>query len=432
MSYLTLYLTILFLNFSILSFPQVESTPRGLCEQYIQQSEEQFTINETEKGKKLLKKAIIVDPTYYKPHFKLGFYYHEERLYKLASRELYIAKDKYEAEYNIKSFNVWYHDVLLLLGESELQLDRYEEALEVFNKLLSLKHSNTGALERVAWIYYKLKQYDKSRRMIKECLAIDDKDGGCLNISGILYSKNREYHKAIENYNMANFLNLEVKNNNIGEAYKSLFLYDKAKSYYMQVIQSNTSFLYALTHLNLSDIYINGLNLNQAKKILNDYEVSSFGAMKQMQTSSIQDLGFIYLYLAKVNYYSGNMKEALSLLKKAQDYPQHFGSIGYTKNHYNYLIYYMLSLVTKSLVYYEEENIDQSFIKRAFNLIDKLELLIQSWWYMRKAAEISVVKLNRIEDLYIHNTEAIFDYANLSEMLRMYDVDVIFNKLKIL
>ncbi|MDH5680670.1 MAG: hypothetical protein OEZ36_03715, partial [Spirochaetota bacterium] len=412
---------IIVLFLSLTGFPQ-SSVSRIESDKLILESDKHLLEGEREKAKKALRKAILADKSYFKPHYKLGVYYYSEKIYKLSVKELSMAREKLQQDQrnNVNSKDL--QKVLLFLGESQLQLDRYPEALSVFQDLSLLNPADTGNHERLAWINYKLKQYSESKRLVNDCLKKNPKDNGCLNMSGILYSKEKQFQKALGEYQKARGLDDEVKYNNMGEAYKSLFRYDLAKDSYNRVINSSNNFQYCLSYLNIADIYLSGLNIDQASKVLRQFEQAGYDAMQSRNAPVLTDMGFIYLYNARAAYYSGDLDEAMILLDKATDYPQHFGSIGSTDSHYKHLIYFTKSLVAEGLANYEEEKDESS-------CWDGMMYKIMSWWYMRKAAEIAVNKLNRLESLYIHTSESAFDYANLSELLKHFDIDMVISRL---
>ncbi len=431
-SFLTLsgYSLFYILAFTPLVYPQVTDFQRDKSDRLIKSSSRHFRKGEREKGKEALRQAMKTDPSYYKPHFRLGVYYYSSKMYNLSAREFLFARQKYEKEYDKNSFSSRLRQILELLGESRIQLDQYHRALEVFKTSLSYDDRDTSNYSRIAWIYFKLNKLNKSRKMVNRCLNISKLDVGCLNISGILYVKERRYEKALEVYDKAVSLQLEVRANNMGELYKSLFQYDIAIKQFRLAIENSSAngTQSALFPLNISDIYINELKLGISKGVLDNYLSLHFRDLSR-GLSPARDLGLIYLSKARTAYYKGDLHEAKTLLEKAEDYKQHFGSVGFSLSHYKYLVLYMKSLVNRGLANYKDEAIGLSVLEKISRLWDQWELKWQSSWDMDKAAEIAVDQLKQLNDLYIYETESIFDYGSLSEMLIEFDTDLMIKKL---
>ncbi len=418
------------LVFPLLVYPQATDSQRDKADQLIKSSSKHFRKGEREKGKEALRQAMKVDPSYYKPHFRLGIYYYSSKLYKLSVREFLLARREYEREYDKNYHSSRLKQILGLLGDSYVELDQYHKGLEVFKTSLSNNIKDTSIYERIGWIYFKLNKPGKSREMVSRCLSISKTDGGCLNISGILYTKERRYEKALEVYKTAVGSYSEARANNVGELYRSLFQYDKSIKSYKLAIESSSAngTQSALFPLNISGIYINELKLIKSKGILDDYLSLHFRDLSRGLPPA-RDLGLIYLSKARTAYYKGDLYEAKTLLEKAEDYKQHFGSVGFSLSHYKYLIFYMKSLVNRGLANYKDEEIGLSLLESGSRLWDQWELKWLSSWDMDKAAEIAVDQLKRLNGLYVFEAESIFDYGSLSEMLIEFDTDLMIKKL---
>ncbi len=417
-------LTLLFI-LCIPLIPYSQSDIKLNADQLIIQSNKNFNIGKNDDGKRLLREAMKIAPDYYKPHWELALYYFKKQYFKLSSEQLYLALKKYDTEHGPYFFSKQRKNILLYLGESELNLDRYDNALKAFVEIRKFDPFDVNIIWVEAWIYYKQNKLFRSRILIENCLDINKNAGVCRNISGMLYAREKKYDKAIQEYKNAKFADKDVINHNLGEVYKSIFNYEEAISYFTKVTYSSNNRNSVLSYLLLADIYINSLELDKAMEVLKLYQKNGLEAINNGKSFYIEDMGFINLYLARIHYYLGNLNEAMNHLKIAFRYPQFYGSIVYNKNHYYHLIYFMMSLVSKGLANFQDEKITINLFKRFSNKINKLSLKTQAWWYMRRASDIAINQLNQLSGIYIYESESIFDYTNLIDMLSLFESRVV-------
>jgi tetratricopeptide (TPR) repeat protein len=71
-------------------------------------------------------------------------------------------------------------EILPLQAYSLLMLERYEEALEIYNKILYIDSEKTSALYYKAYILNELEQYEKALSISRKCYALLPNNIDCI------------------------------------------------------------------------------------------------------------------------------------------------------------------------------------------------------------------------------------------------------------
>lgn len=195
-------------------------------------------------------------------------------------------------------------DALFEMADILLIFENYEEARELYNKIIDLDKSRSGAYygialvndfvggsvntsikyykEAIKWdknydraYYYLAHAYDKigdkksALENFNKCIEIDNMDFISYNDIGSIYEENKDYGKAKEYFEKSLSINPKYFRAlfNMGVVYKDLGNLDKALEYYVEATENDQNpFIY----LNMSAIYIEKKDFLGAIKILNE------------------------------------------------------------------------------------------------------------------------------------------------------------------
>jgi tetratricopeptide (TPR) repeat protein len=158
-------------------------------------------LNENEKAAKYINQALTLDPNNVNLLGQLGLIYNN--LNKMAESD-----SLYEAALEIDSQNALINNNFAYsLSERDLQLDR---ALEMIKIAITADSSNASYLDTYGWIFFKLKDYEKSYFYIKKSLDIDEKNAEVLeHLGDVLYMQGKT-KQAVEYWKKA--LDLDSSN----------------------------------------------------------------------------------------------------------------------------------------------------------------------------------------------------------------------------
>ncbi|WMX13684.1 tetratricopeptide repeat protein [Aureispira sp. CCB-E] len=98
------------------------------------------------------------------------------------------------------------------IGYSQLKIEKYEDALEAFNKALELNIENPYSFSNRSFVYLKLGQLDKAQEDLKKALEFDPYNPYAYKYKGILHLELGESDKACEAFNKAKELGYETFN----------------------------------------------------------------------------------------------------------------------------------------------------------------------------------------------------------------------------
>jgi len=142
-------------------------------------------------------------------------------------------------------------DSLLELGNKKIGEKNYNKALAEFEKVLRIDKTNekavTGKLNSLLY----LEKINEAENYINTQIALNEHEAIFYYGKGILLIYNKQFKKAVENFDMAIELDTGEKLKNIyisrGIAYENMKLYDEAiddLSTYLRYDKSNTNALY--------------------------------------------------------------------------------------------------------------------------------------------------------------------------------------------
>ena len=93
-----------------------------------------------------------------------------------------------------------YSEILLKIGQNNVNLNKTSEAIETFDKYLSMDKDSADALLNRALVYYELKEYEKAIDDFKRLLKLNPLDYNVVLYTSKAYIQMSEFDKAIECY----------------------------------------------------------------------------------------------------------------------------------------------------------------------------------------------------------------------------------------
>lgn len=373
-----------------------------------------------------LQQAMQLAPEDYRPNFYLGVYYLTEvGHFQMADRYLSKAEELFKQTYGseldgtLKAVG-WKQNAKLLqyLTEAKLNLDNYQLALDYADRFGNTYWDEWYPGTR-AWILMKLRRVDEAIQEAQTGILRGADETRTYNILGILYSLKGNRKAALDSFKKA--IKAELNSigsnqaatplNNSGEVYHELFQDDLAEASWLRALQLPDGCDHILPSLNTALLYIEQLRLFQAERVLSDFEACF--AQKSLR-SDTEHRALIALGRGRIALREGDSKKALKLFLQAADREQFYGKIGTDPEDLEFAT--SISLAQAYLAN-AESLLDQPetvlSVRRMSNLLNAQWFRIKSWWQLREARQVAVIKLNNFEDLYIRNTDSMIEYPTL-------------------
>ena len=126
--------------------------------------------------------------------------------YKIISKE---SGDTLRRRYSVticrrnEIWQVMWYDIKLEAAERKNQLNKVEEAINIYSEILKSDPFNEKSTLALGWIYYRQNEYDKSEEYARKTLEINSDSDEAFNLLANIYNSKNEYDLAIENYNKA-------------------------------------------------------------------------------------------------------------------------------------------------------------------------------------------------------------------------------------
>lgn len=173
-------------------------------------------------------------------------------------------------------------EFLRLYGTLKANLNKLNEAKEIFLILLSIEPKTYMTLNNLGNICYLENDFDQATYYFKKSLKENKNFPGVQNGLGLIFLQKKDFHKAIEKFNeYVKFVpDDESGYINLGNCYKELEEYDEAISYYNNAIKINNN--NPIIYNNLGTIH--SLNKN------NNLAVESFSKAIEIKKDYIEAL----------------------------------------------------------------------------------------------------------------------------------------------
>lgn len=413
---------------------ETESSPKKSPETLLREGVLLYQTGRGIDARAKFEELLAVTPNDYQPYYHLGQYYLiDVGHFKLAYRYLKRARELFEDRYtimgpefveNIKLQNE-YSILLYLVAESALNLDFYEESLQILNEYAELYQSPWFPGQK-AWILMKLKRVDEAIEVAKQGLLQGADPKRTWNILGILLSISGQRELSIEAFARAVDYEFTTRGssqaatplNNSGEVYRELFQDQYAESAWRTAIRLPDGCEHILPSINLSILYTDQLRIYQAMQTLADFE-ACFAQKPERKDTEHRTI--LALARGKLQIFLNNPKEAIRLISQAASDQQWFGKIGTNENDVKFAAWAALSqanvLEAERLLDTATESIAESLKNRALSWQHR----IQAWWLNRTAKLFAVNELHDFEDLPIRHTDTMITYPLLGSLLADFD-----------
>lgn len=376
-----------------------------------------------------LLKALRKDPAHLRAHLMLGGYYlvHVGH-FRLALRYVTRAQEIFVEQngpppYTDTILKSEHSQILYLLSQINLDLDKYEEALKLLDEYSSWGYYATWYPASRAWILMKLGKLDEAIRVARLGLLAGADFGRTVNILGILLSMNGNSKEALDIFRQA--IEYEFSQgiqgqpatplNNSGEVYKEAFLEEKAEGSWLRATSLPDGCEHVLPSLNLALLYIEQLNLSGATQAMNNFE--SCVAQYPLRNGE-EHRALVKLARGRIALLSGHIGTALDALNDALARRQWFGKIGTNQEDLEAAILVSLAQANRAMANLLDQRATSGPLETLQHMLQSAKARLAAWWYRRRARQVLMGRLNDFEDLEIRNTDSLLEYPTLGELLR--------------
>ncbi len=376
-----------------------------------------------------LLKALQIAPNDYRAHMFLGAYYlGEVGHFQLANRYLRTSEMLFEKQYGSDrdgtlSPDVWKQHARLLyfLSESELNLDKYQKALETLDRF-GKRYWDDWYPGARAWVLMKLRRVDEAIGVAQAGLLRGAEPGRTYNILGILLSlkDNRElslkaFAKAIQTESIqGGGGQVATPLNNAGEVFRELFQDTMAEAAWVQAVRLPDGCDHILPSLNLATLYIDELRLFQAERVLSDFQACFANHSTREDT---EHRALLALSRGRIALRRGLLDEALKNLGQAGERQQWFGKIGTNENDVRFAASVSMAQALRAEVAVLHDKHTNSLVESLTNLVNIPWLSIRAWWLERRARGIALEELSDFEDLHVRNTDTMLEYPTFGSIM---------------
>ncbi len=379
-------------------------------------------------------KALKKDPENFRAYSLLAAYYlnyvgHYRLALKYIKRAEQLFTEKYgEPPYTSRELRSEHSDLLYYISQIRLNLDNYEGALGTLDEFESLGYRSLIGSRASwypgsrAWVLMKLGDIQEAIKVARLGVLAGDDGARTLNMLGILLSMNDQPQEALEVFRkaIAHEMSLGIDGqpgtplNNSGEVYKEMFDDEKAESSFLRATTFRDGCEHILPSLNLALLYVDQLKLEGAASAMDAFDrcIAQYPLRNNEEHVALESLA-----RGRVDLHTGNVARAIRRFETALDGTQWFGKIGTNQN--DLLVASTISLAQALRA---EANILRATVPPSWAAWAESEKRIaanslRAWWLMRRARQMLIGELKRIEDLTIRNTDSLLEYPTLGDVL---------------
>jgi len=189
-------------------------------------------------------------------------------------------------------------------GNYYLTKKKYYQSLRIFNELLDLDNCNIEALVKIATIYERVDEIEKSLYYVRKVLEQESDNKNILLTLGRINIKNNDTREAIRNLSRYNrrykndgecLYELALLNKNMGK-------WRKSKKYFSKLLELNPN--------DWNSIYLMGEVLFEQKKYKKAFQYFTYSFESNIKKNIIND------YLGLCKFYLGHYDEALMFFEE--------------------------------------------------------------------------------------------------------------------
>lgn len=375
-----------------------------------------------------LLKALQKDPTQYRAHILLaGYYLVHVGHFRLALKYVRQAQNLFQQQHGDPPYSKAedkreHSNILYLLAQVKLDLDNYQAALDTLDEYVSHGYYADWYAGTRAWVLMKLGNLDEAIKVARLGILAGSEPGRTLNMLGILLSMRGERQAALQVFKDAVRYEMSMGAegqpatplNNSGEVYKEMFADDNAESSWLRATGMPDGCDHVLPALNLAILYVDQLNIEGAKKAIDNFETCN--ARFPLKNGE-EHRALVHLIRGRIDMHSGKIDSAIAHLRGSLENRQWFGKIGTSQQDMECAS--MLSLaqalemknnILATRRYTEWSDWFDSFRESAANSLS-------AWWHRRRAMQVLTKDLSELEDLYIRNTDSLIEYPTFGDGL---------------
>ncbi len=388
--------------------------------------------------------ALKKDPKAYQAHLLLSSYYlvhvgHFRLALQYVKQALALFQEKHGqppyGNYKVKDEHA---RLLYLLSQVRLNLDNYQGAIQTLNDYASFGYMEDWYPGSRSWILMKLGRIPEAIRVAQlgyMALSDDNDKGQILNVLGILYSMNDEKQASLDVFKnaIAHELSLGTMGqpatplNNAGEVYRELFDEEKAESSWLRAKRMHDGCEHVLPSLNLAILYLEQLNLQEAKKAIDSFETC---VAQYPLRNGEEHRALVNLARGRIKLLAGDVAGALQNLSVSLERKQWFGKIGTNEDDLQSAALMSMAAALSAKANSLEFEPRQGILGKLHRIGDRAHFRIRSWWHRRRAIQILTGDLNNLEDLYVRNTDSLLDYSALGDILRTLPTKALRSKIE--
>ena len=191
-------------------------------------------------------------------------------------------------------------EALQILGDALEKSERYDAAIDIYDKILELNPNNIKAMEGLGRIYLKRKDFKNAKVVMEKLVKIVPENRDVNENLAFVYSSLGEYEKALKYINQAIILDPENKflYNSKGLILMKMELYDEAKKAFEKALTIDPEFREAKEGLKDCERKIEEREIERyARKVL-EWEHKTGKAVGKKE--AFKDLGIPLTYVPKV------------------------------------------------------------------------------------------------------------------------------------
>ncbi len=250
-----------------------------------------------EEARLTLNKIFKIYPSYAEASSLLGYVHYKLKFKYLSKREVFELSKK-ALSMNDQSTIVWLHmgnaysflnrfdkaidcynkakdlglenaELWNNMGSAYLKLNNFEKAFLYFNKAIDVNSNLSSALNNIGYYYILKKEYQKAIQFLDKAINIDPDSSAPWSNKGDLYAEKKDYDEALECYNRGLEIDPEDPRllNNLGALYLTQNKFKKALKYFKKAISIDPSS--GDPWVNIGAIYC---ELSNFKKALESYD----------------------------------------------------------------------------------------------------------------------------------------------------------------
>ena len=241
-------------------------------------------------------------------HFRLAFRYYKQAAKLFSSQHgspPFLSPDTAEQ-----------HAELLATGHQiYLNLDDYEEALNILSEYHRFGYRSDWYPNSRAWILMKLGRVKEAIKILRESVETASNRGAALNMLGILLSVDGNPEQALEAFQkavrweqlMGPYGSPATPLNNSGEVFRERFRDGKAEMNWLKAKQMQDGCRHVLPSLNLSMLYIDQLKTSSAERSLDTFESC---AAQYTENNDEEHASLVNLFRGRIALARGQLKPA--------------------------------------------------------------------------------------------------------------------------